>query len=222
MAIHATAFVDGSAEIGTGVEIGPYCIIGPDVTIGDDTVLRNNVTMLESVKLGAGNEVYPFAVLGGAPQDLKFEGEKTWVEIGDGNVIREYVTVNRGTAHGGGRTVIGDGCLIMAYAHVAHDCLVGDEVIISNAGTLGGHIHVGRGSRVPGRMFEGCFRRPAVHDDGRKPGSREGCQRRGTEAERDVGGIHYGAQGRVHGALQQKGQQGACHGRPGGETRRSE
>jgi UDP-N-acetylglucosamine acyltransferase len=150
MAIHATAFVDGSAEIGTGVEIGPYCIIGPDVTIGDNTVLRNNVTILESVKLGAGNEVYPFAVLGGAPQDLKFEGEKTWVEIGDGNVLREYVTVNRGTAHGGGRTVIGDGCLIMAYAHVAHDCLVGDEVIISNAGTLGGHIQVGRKAIISG------------------------------------------------------------------------
>ena len=150
MAIHETAFVDGSAEIGQDVEIGPYCIIGPDVTIGDNTVLRNNVTILESVKLGAGNEVYPFAVLGGAPQDLKFGGEKSWAEIGDNNVIREYVTVNRGTGHGGGRTVIGSGCLIMAYAHVAHDCLIGDEVIISNAGTLGGHIHVGRKAIISG------------------------------------------------------------------------
>ncbi|MFC1672390.1 acyl-ACP--UDP-N-acetylglucosamine O-acyltransferase, partial [Planctomycetota bacterium] len=94
--------------------------------------------------------VYPFAVLGGAPQDLKFEGEKSWVEIGDNNVIREFVTVNRGTGHGGSRTMIGSGCLIMAYAHVAHDCVIGDDVIISNVGTLGGHIHVGRKAIISG------------------------------------------------------------------------
>jgi UDP-N-acetylglucosamine acyltransferase len=150
MAIHETAFVDGSAEIGSDVEIGPYCIIGPNVTIGDGTLLRNNVTILESTRLGTGNEVYPFAVLGGAPQDLKFDGEQSWAEIGDNNVIREYVTINRGTGHGGGKTIIGSGCLIMAYAHVAHDCIIGDEVIISNAGTLGGHIHVGRKAIISG------------------------------------------------------------------------
>ncbi len=150
MAIHETAFVDASAGIGSDVEIGPFCIIGPHVTLGDGTLLRNNVTILESTRLGAGNEVYPFAVLGGAPQDLKFDGEQSWVEIGDRNVIREYVTINRGTTHGGGKTIVGDGCLIMAYAHVAHDCVIGDEVIISNAGTLGGHIHVGRKAIISG------------------------------------------------------------------------
>lgn len=150
MAVHPTAIVDGSAEIGRDVEIGPYCIVGPGVTIGDNTLLRNGVTIMQNVKLGSGNEIYPCAVLGGAPQDLKFKGEKTWVEIGDNNVIREYVTVNRGTGHGGGTTVIGNGCLIMAYSHIAHDCIIADQVIISNAGTLGGHIHIGRKAIISG------------------------------------------------------------------------
>lgn len=150
MGIHPTAIVDGSTEIGRDVEIGPYCVIGPGVTIGDESVLRNNVTIMENVKLGSGNEIYPFAVLGGAPQDLKFEGEETWAEIGDGNVIREYVTVNRGTGHGGDKTVVGSGCLIMAYSHIAHDCIIGDGVILSNTSTLGGHIHVGRKAIISG------------------------------------------------------------------------
>ena len=150
MGIHSTAIVDASAEIGRNVEIGPYCVIGPCVTIGDESVLRNNVTIVENVKLGSGNEVYPFAVLGGEPQDLKFKGEETWAEIGDGNVIREYVTINRGTGHGGEKTVVGNGCLIMAYSHIAHDCIVGDEVILSNTSTLGGHIHVGRKAIISG------------------------------------------------------------------------
>ena len=150
MGIHPTAIVDGSAEIGRDVEVGPYCIIGSGVTIGDENVLRNNVTVMENVKLGRGNEVYPFAVLGGAPQDLKFKGEETWAEIGDGNVIREYVTVNRGTGHGGAKTVVGSGCRIMAYSHIAHDCIIGDGVILSNTSTLGGHIHVGRKAIISG------------------------------------------------------------------------
>lgn len=150
MAIHPTAIVDSSAEIARDAEVGPYCVIGPGVTIGDESVLRNNVTIVENVRLGSRNEVYPFAVLGGAPQDLKFEGEETWAEIGDGNVIREYVTVNRGTGHGGGKTVVGGGCLIMAYSHIAHDCVIGDGVILSNTSTLGGHIHVGRKAIISG------------------------------------------------------------------------
>lgn len=149
MGIHPTAIVDSSAEIGRDVELGPYCIVGTGVTIGDGTVLRNNV-VVENVRLGTGNEVYPFAVLGGEPQDLKFEGEESWVEIGNDNVLREYVTVNRGTALGGGKTIIGSGCLIMAYSHIAHDCVIGDNVIISNAGTLGGHIHIGRKAIISG------------------------------------------------------------------------
>ena len=150
MGIHPTAIIDGSAEIGRDVEIGPYCIIGPNVVIGDETVLRSNVTILKNATLGSRNNVYPFAVLGGEPQDLKFKGEETWAVIGDDNVIREYVTINRGTEHGGNKTVVGSGCLIMAYSHVAHDCVVGDEVIISNAGTLAGHIHVGRKAIISG------------------------------------------------------------------------
>lgn len=150
MGIHPTAIIDSSAKIGRDVEIGPYCVIGPGVTIGDESVLKNNVTVMENVKLGSGNEIYPFSVLGGPPQDLKFEGEETWAEIGDGNVIREYVTINRGTGHGGGKTIVGSGCLIMAYSHIAHDCIVGDEVILSNTSTLGGHIHVGRKAIISG------------------------------------------------------------------------
>lgn len=150
MAIHPTAVVDGSAEFGSDVEIGPHCFVGPNVTIGDGTILRNGATVMENAKIGRNNDIHSFAVIGGAPQDLKFGGEETWVQIGDDNVIREYVTINRGTGLGGGKTIVGNGCLIMAYAHVAHDCLIGDEVIISNAGTLAGHIHIGRKAIVSG------------------------------------------------------------------------
>lgn len=150
MGIHSTAIVDVSTEIGKDVEMGPYCVVGPGVTIGDGSILKNNVTIMKNVKLGSGNEVYPFAVLGGAPQDLKFKGENTSVEIGDDNVIREYVTINRGTGHGGKKTIVGSGCFIMAYSHIAHDCVIGDGVILSNTSTLGGHIHVGRNAIISG------------------------------------------------------------------------
>ncbi len=143
MSIHPTAIVDPQAEIDGRAEIGPYCVIGPDVIVGPGTRLVSHVVLENHVELGANNVVFPFAVLGGAPQDLKFKGEPSWLRIGDGNQIRESVTMSIGTAHGHMETRIGNGGLFMAYAHVAHDCLLGDQVIMANGVSLAGHVTLG-------------------------------------------------------------------------------
>lgn len=137
--IHPTAVVAPGAELGEGVEIGPYCVVGPDVRLGDGTRLSSHVVIDGWTRLGAGCEVFPFASLGARTQDLKYRGGRPGVEIGARTTVREFVTVNAATADGD-VTRVGDGCLLMAYAHVAHDCLVGDEVIIANCGTLAGHV----------------------------------------------------------------------------------
>jgi UDP-N-acetylglucosamine acyltransferase len=124
------------------VEIGPFCSVGPDVVLGPGTKLENSVTIMGRVTLGAGNHVYPGVVIGGAPQDLSYRGEDTEVVIGDHNVIREAVTINRGTSKDNGITTIGNDCYLMAACHVAHDCRLGDRIVIANATLLGGHVHI--------------------------------------------------------------------------------
>ena len=148
--IHPTAVVDPSAILADDVVVGPWCVVGPKVSIGPRTVLRNHVVVESHTRMGADNVVYPFASIGGTPQDRKYRGEETWCEIGDRNHIREQVTIHRGTASGGGRTVLGSGNLLMVGVHVAHDCRLGDEVTIANAALLAGHVHVGTGATIGG------------------------------------------------------------------------
>ena len=141
--IDATARVDASAKIGDGVEIGAYSIIGADVEIGDGTVVGPHVVVAGPARIGRNNRIFQFASVGEAPQDKKYRGERTWLIMGDDNIVREYVTLNRGTADGNGETVIGDDNLFMAYSHVAHDCVVGSHTVFANAASLSGHVHVG-------------------------------------------------------------------------------
>ena len=143
MAIHPTAIVADGAKLGSDVEIGPYSIVGKDVVLGDGVVLHSHVVVDGWTRIGAQTHVFPFASVGMVPQDKKFSGEKTRLVIGENNVIRENVTINPGTEHGGGITQIGDGGLFMAGVHVAHDCIVGDSVIFANNATLGGHCVIG-------------------------------------------------------------------------------
>lgn len=139
--IHATAVVDAGASIGNGVEIGPYSVIGPNVELGDGCRLGAHVVLERNVRLAGEVQVGSGCVLGGAPQDLKFQGEETWVEIGARTVIRELSTVNRAT-HYSGTTRVGSDCYLMTYVHVAHDCQIGDGVTIANSTQLSGHIIV--------------------------------------------------------------------------------
>jgi UDP-N-acetylglucosamine acyltransferase len=142
MPIHATAVVASQARIDPTADIGPYCVIGPHVTIGAHTRLLAHVVVDHRTTLGAHNVVHPFATLGGPPQDLKYAGEPAELVVGDHNVIRENVTLNIGTRHGRMRTEVGSHCLLMAYAHVAHDCLIGDHVILANSVGLAGHVDI--------------------------------------------------------------------------------
>jgi UDP-N-acetylglucosamine acyltransferase len=139
--IHPTALIDPSAEIGRDVEIGPWVIIGPQVTVGDGSQVSARATLERNVRVGARVRVGVGAVLGGDPQDLKYRGEETWVDIGDDTVIREYATINRGTSHSV-TTKVGKHCFIMSYVHLAHDCLLEDHVMISNGTQLAGHVVV--------------------------------------------------------------------------------
>ena len=140
--IDATALVHPSARIGPGTTIGPYCTIGPDVTIGARCRIDASVTIDGQTDIGDDTQIYPMASIGLAPQDLKYRGEQTRLIIGRRNIFREFVTINRGTAGGGGATIIGDGNLFMAYVHVAHDCRVGNHVIFGPHAALGGHVVV--------------------------------------------------------------------------------
>jgi UDP-N-acetylglucosamine acyltransferase len=148
MSIHSTAIVDKSAELGNGVTIGPYCVVGPHVQIGADTALDAYVHILKWTAIGKRCHFHSHSVVGGNPQDLKYNGEKTQLTLGDDNTIREFVTLSRGTAGGGGVTTVGNNNLIMAYSHVAHDCHVGNKVIMDNAATLAGHVTVQDNSTI--------------------------------------------------------------------------
>ena len=140
--IHSTAIVAPSAEIGEGVTIGPYSVVGEYVSINDGTTVGAHVVIEGWTEIGRCCRIFSHAVLGTEPQDLKFQGEKSRLIIGDHTVIREFATINRATVRGGGKTVVGNETLIMAYAHVAHDCILGDHVILANAATLGGHVTI--------------------------------------------------------------------------------
>ncbi len=140
--IHATAVIEDGATIGADVTIGPFSVIGPEVVLGDGVRLESHVVVAGDTKVGAGTHIFPFASIGHAPQDLKFEGEKSSLEIGENNTIREHVTMNPGTKGGGLLTKVGDNCLFMVGAHVAHDCLIGNNVILVNNATLAGHVEV--------------------------------------------------------------------------------
>lgn len=143
MSIHSTAIVDPGAEVHPEARIGAYAVIGDGVRIAERTVVDHHASILGPAVIGRRNHIFPFASLGTAPQDIGYRGEDTRLEIGDGNVFREFVTINRGTIKGEGLTKIGNDCFFMAYSHVAHDCLVENSVIMANCASLGGHIHIG-------------------------------------------------------------------------------
>ena len=157
--IHKTAIVDPKSKISSNVEVGPYSVIGPNVEVGQNTIIQSHVSIVGNTKIGRKNKIYPFASIGNDPQDLKFNGEDTKLEIGDNNKIREYVTINPGTKGGGGITKIGNGCLFMVSSHIAHDCLVEDNVILANNVPLGGHAHIERNVIIGGNSAVQQFTR---------------------------------------------------------------
>lgn len=160
--IHPTAIVDKKAEIGAGVEIGPWAFVGPHCSVGAGSKLAMRVTLESHVRLGENVTVGIGSVLGGPPQDLKFKGEETWVEIGDGTTIREYATVNRGTSESF-KTTVGKHSFLMSYVHLAHDCQVGDHVIISNGTQLAGHVTVEDYAGISGLCAVHQFTRIGQH-----------------------------------------------------------
>ncbi len=141
--IHPAAVVEAGAQLGTGVHIGPFCHVGPDVTLADNVELMSHVVVTGATRIGEGTKVYPQAVLGGQPQNIRHKGGKTTLAIGRNCLIREAVTVHVGSDSSRGATEIGDDCMLMAYSHVAHDCIIGNNVIFANGATLGGHVEVG-------------------------------------------------------------------------------
>ena len=157
--IHNTAIISSKAKISDNVTIGPYSVIGPKVEIGEGTIVQSHVNITGDTKIGLNNKIYSFASIGNDPQDLKFKGEETKLEIGDNNKIREYVTINPGTEGGGRLTKVGNNCLFMVSAHIAHDCLVGDNVILANNVPLGGHAHVDDNAIIGGNSAVQQFTR---------------------------------------------------------------
>jgi UDP-N-acetylglucosamine acyltransferase len=153
--IHPTAFVDKQAELDEDVVVSAFAYIGPKVYIGKGTIIKPHTYIEENTKIGKNNIIGPYAVIGTPPQHVEYKGEETWVEIGDGNIIREFATIHRGTAKDQGLTRIGNNCMLMSYVHIAHDCFVEDNVIMANGATLGGHVRVGK------RVVMGGF--SAVH-----------------------------------------------------------
>ena len=140
--IHPTAIIDPTARIAESCRVGPYCVVGAQVEMGEECELVAHVVLHGPTHMGRNNRIYPFAAVGIDPQDISYGGEPTRLEMGDDNIIREYVTINRGTVKGGGVTHIGNGILIMAYTHIGHDCAIGDHAMLINAATLAGHVTV--------------------------------------------------------------------------------
>ncbi|MBW3672100.1 MAG: acyl-ACP--UDP-N-acetylglucosamine O-acyltransferase [Acidobacteria bacterium] len=141
--IHPTAIIEEGAVVGDGVQVGPWCYIGADVVIGAGTVLGPSTRIEGATTIGRENRFYGQSSIGTDPQDLKFKGEKTTLTIGDRNTFREFVSINRGTVGGGGKTIIGNDNFLMVYSHIAHDCIVGSNIVFANGGTLAGHVEVG-------------------------------------------------------------------------------
>ena len=163
--IDPRAVVSPQADIAAGVEIGPFTVIGPDVSIGSGTWIGPHAVVNGPARIGSDNKIFQFASLGEVPQDKKYKGEVTRLEVGDRNVFREFVTINRGTVQGGGVTRIGNDNLFMAYAHVAHDCQIGNQTVLANVATLGGHVEIGDFAFLGGlaavhqftKLGESCF-----------------------------------------------------------------
>lgn len=139
--IHRTALIDSTAELGADVSVGPYCVIGPKVTVGERSTIAGHTVIERNTRVGDGVKIGYGTIIGNDPQDLKYKGEETWVEIGSGTIIREYCTINRGST-ATGKTTVGERCFIMTYVHLAHDCVVGNDVIIANSVQMAGHVSV--------------------------------------------------------------------------------
>jgi UDP-N-acetylglucosamine acyltransferase len=161
--IHPTAVIDSSAQVHETCEVGPYAIIGPEVTIGRGTRIGPHTVISGPTVIGEDNRIFQFASIGEDPQDLKYDGEESRLEIGDRNTIREFVTINRGTTGGGGETRLGDDNLLMAYVHVAHDCIIGSNTIFANAASLAGHVTVGDYAILGGFSLVHQFSRVGDH-----------------------------------------------------------
>lgn len=161
--IHPTAIVSETAKLGADVKIGPYSVIGPNVTLGDGVQLMSHVVVEGHTSVGAGTRIFPFSSIGHQPQDLKYHGEPSRLEIGERNVIREHVTMNPGTEGGGMLTKVGDECLFMVGAHVAHDCIVSNNVILVNNATLGGHVTIDNWAIIGGLAAVHQFVRIGQH-----------------------------------------------------------
>ncbi len=163
MAIHPSAIVDPAAQIDPAAEIGPFCVVGAGVSIGARTRLKGHIFVEGPTTIGSDNLFYPFSSIGVASQDLKYEGEHAETHIGNHNLIREFVTVHRGTKGGGALTRVGDHTLLMAYSHVAHDCQVGSHVVLGHGSTLGGHVAVGDHARISAFVGIHQFCRVGAH-----------------------------------------------------------
>ncbi len=152
--IHDSAIVSAAVELGSGVTIGPYAYLEEGVVVGDNCIIDAYVHLKKGTRMGSGNHVHSHAVIGGEPQHMAYKGEDTETVLGDNNNIREFVTINRGMVMGNGKTELGSGCLLMAYAHVAHDCVLGNNVIMANAVNLAGHVEIGNHAIISGLV--GC------------------------------------------------------------------
>ena len=161
--IHPTAIIHPGAQIATSVEIGPYAVIGEHVTLGEGCWVGPHAVVEGRTTIGQNNRIFQFTSIGAIPQDLKYHGEATTLSIGDGNTFREFVTVHLGTADGGGTTIIGNDNLLMAYVHVAHDCRVGNQIVLANAATLAGHVEVGDHAILGGLSAIHQFTRIGTH-----------------------------------------------------------
>ena len=157
--IHKSSIIDKKAKISNNVKIGPYSVIGPNVVIEENVEINSHVNVSGNTHIGSGTKIFPFASIGTDPQDLKFKGEKNSLTIGKNNTIREYVTINPGTESGGGTTTIGNNCLFMISSHIAHDCKVGNGVIIANNVPLGGHVTIEDGVIIGGNSAVQQFTR---------------------------------------------------------------
>ena len=157
--IHKTAIIDSKAKISSDVKVGPYCVIGSNVEILNKTIIHSHVNISGNTIIGKGNKIYPFSSIGNDPQDLKFNGEETKLVIGDNNTIREYVTISSGTVGGGSVTKVGSNCLLMISSHIAHDCIIGNNVIIANNVPIGGHVNIGDSAVIGGNSAVQQFTR---------------------------------------------------------------
>ena len=161
--IHPTAIIQPGAKLADNVSVGPYSVIGEHVVIGSGTTIASHVVIEGWTEIGADNRIFQFSSIGADPQDLKYAGQKTYLKIGDRNRIREFTTLNRGTAEGGGLTTVGNDNLFMAYSHVAHDCIVHNQAVLANGATLAGHVEVGSAAILGGLVAVHQFCRIGCH-----------------------------------------------------------